>query len=371
MSQDNALIAVSPKVLSLAQTLDDLLRHKKSGAALAECYGDEIDSKNWAHFVRKSNPDIQYTFQSEVNAIQRNGAAIASLIANDPDFDTSRLIIVEKGGGSGEAVLAKSFNLMGFFQEAGMEVALYSDWERSYEYRQEAMAVAKEKIPHADANGVDVDFNVHDPDISTEHVQDVDRPRIVMEFGSTRGNIPTAKDDARSFADQTYAELQKRFAHDRKICRDGGILIVGSDANEGDRARTAYIHPAHANFAENIVHRGAREGALSSEFNPQLLYYDPIWDKKLHVVKHTLIASADQDFGILSASGHFRAANIHEDDHFVLSHSIKWPTKKMIGAAESQGFKCLGVYWGEDHRVPVYVFKTVAHAIAPPLKIVI
>ncbi len=369
MSQASTLIAVSPKVLSLAQTLDDLLRHKKSGAALAECYGDEIGSKNWAHFVRKSNPNVQYTFQSEVNAIQGNGAVIASLIANDPDFDKSNLIIVEKGGGSREALLAKSFNLMGFFQEAGMDVALYSDWERSHEYRQEAMAVAAEKIPHSDANGLDVDFNFHDPDISTEHVQDVERPRIVMEFGSTRDNIPTSKSDARSFGDQTYTELQKRFAHDRKICRDGGIVIVGSDANEGDGARAAYIHPAHANFAENIVHRGAREGALSSEFNPQLLYYDPIWDKNLHVVKHTLIATADQNFGILSASGHFRAASIREDDHFVLSHSIKWPVQKMIAAAESQGFKCLGVYWGEDHRVPVYVFKAVPH-VMPVLKLV-
>lgn len=370
MSKTNAVIAVSPKVWSLAQTLDDLLRHKKFGGALAECYGDEIGSKKWAHFVRKSNPDLQYTFQSEVNAIRGNGALIASLIANDPDFDKSNLIIIEKGGGSREALLAKSFNLMGFFQEASMDVALYSNWERSYEYRQEAMAVAKEKIPHADANGIDVDFNVNDPDISTEHVQDVGHPRIVMEFGSTRGNIPTAKSDARSFADQTYTELQNRFAHDRKICRDGGILIVGSDANQGDSARAAYIHPAHANFAENIVHRGSREGALSSEFNPQLLYYDPIWDKKLHVVRHTLIASADQDFGILSAMGHFRAASIREDDHFVLSHSIKWPTQKMIAAAESQGFKCLGAYWGEDHRVPVYVFKAVPHAITPALKIV-
>jgi hypothetical protein len=368
MSQTSKLITVSPRLLDLAQTLDDLLRHKKSGAALPECYGDEIGAKNWAHFVRKSDPSVQYTFQSEVNAIHANGGAIADLIKNDPDFDASGLIIIEKGGGSHEARLAKPISLMRFFESAGMNISLYSGWERSAEYRQEGATVVSNNFPAAEVRELDVDFNQDDPDISVGNVTDVERPRIVMEFGSSRGNIATSEADKKSFEDQTYEELQRRFAHDRKNCRDGGILIVGSDANQGASVRNAYVHPVHANFAENIVHRGAREGALSSQFNPQLLYYDPIWDEAHHVVRHTLIASASQDFGILSARGHFQAASIREDDHFVLSHSIKWPVQKMVMAAESQGFKCLGVFWGEDKRVPVYVFKAVP--VTPALKLV-
>lgn len=369
MSQTSPRIEIPPRLLSLAQTLDDLFRHKKSGAALPECYGDEIGAKNWAHFVRKSDPNVQYTFQSEASNISQNGADIAALIAADPDIDSSKLIIIEKGGGSREARLAKPLALIDFFKAAGMNVALYSGWERSAEYRVDGITVTREKMPEADVNELDVDFNQDDPNISTKNVKDVERPRIVMEFGSSRSNIATSAENDKSFEDQTYEELQRRFAHDRVNCRDGGILIIGSDANKGNSARNAYIHPVHANFAENIAHRGAREGALSSGFNPQLLYYDPIWDETHHVVRHTLIASAPQDFGIMNARGHFARASIKEDDHFVLSHSIKWPPEKMIMAAETQGFKCLGVFWGEDKRVPLYAFKAVP--TAPALKIVV
>lgn len=240
-----------------------------------------------------------------------------------------------------------------------MDIALYSPWEGAQEYREDGKWTAHEEMPHADVSEQDVDFNKDDPDISTLLVKDVERPRIVMEFGSTRGNIPTRHDDPRSFEAQTYAELRKRFAHDRKICRDGGILIVGSDENNTPSARGAYIHPVHAKFAENVIQRGRREGALSQDFDPQLLYYDPIWDERDHVVRHTLVACADQEYGILDASGQFRRASMKENDHFVLSHSIKWPEQKMIAAAQSQGFKCLGVYRGDDNRVPIYVFKAI------------
>lgn len=360
MSRINQLIGFNLRQISLAQTLDDLLRHQKFGAALPECYGDEIGSKNWAHFVRKSDPSIQYTFQSEVSAIQNNGAAIASLIANDPDLNTQGLIIIEKGGGSAEARRAKPLALMGFFEQAGLSIDLYSGWEKSAQYREEGTLLVKSVLPETSVSELDVDFNSDDPDISTDEIQDVDRPRIVMEFGSSRGNIPTCAGNNKDFADQTYEELKRRFAQDRINCRDNGILIVGCDANNTPSARGAYIHPVHANFAENIIHRGMREGVLSKEFNPQLLYYDPIWDETDHVVRHTLIASADQDFKIMDAAGHFRRASIREDENFVLSHSIKWPINKMIAAAESEGFRCLDLYWGEDQRVPIYVFKAIS-----------
>jgi len=158
--------------------------------------------------------------------------------------------------------------------------------------------------------------------------------------------------------------LYIRFAVDYWNCGEGGILVLGSDANQDPCARNAYVHPAHAKFAENIVHRGLKEGVLSSEFNPQFLYYDPrhetgysINGNEFSVVKHDLVASNDQAFEIMQAGGDFKEASLKEGDRLTLSHSIKWTPEVMIAAAESQGFKCLGVYWGEDKRVPVYVFK--------------
>jgi len=356
-------------LLSLSQTLNDLLRHQRSGAALPECYGDETGAKTWAHYTRQYDPDIQYPFPSEVSAIENNGAAIASILASDPDFNSDGLIVIEKGNGSREAMIPKSFRLMGFCQEAGFDIDLYSPWELAQSYRDEAVKLTAEKFPSTEVSPQDVDFNRDDPNISTDKVRGVERPRLVMEFGSSRGNIPTSCNDNRSFEEQAFEELKSRFAHDRKICREGGILIVGSDANNRTCARQAYTHPAHAKFAENVIHRGVREGVLSSEFDPQLLYYDPIWSEADHAIKHTLIAAVDQDFSILTSRGDFAAASIKEDDHFVLSHSIKWPPEKMIAAAESQGFKCLGVFWGNDERVPVYVFKAVSSSPAQHLRI--
>lgn len=359
MRQSNALPEISPKLETLAQTLDDLLRHKKSGAALPECYGDDAGAEHWASFVRGSDPAVQYTFESEVAAIEKNGAAIASLIAADKDIDQSHLVVVEKGGGSEEALDAKSFRLMDFFRAAAMNVDVYANLEHSENYRSESVATANAKWPQARAIALDIDFNTEEPDLGGNH-----RPRIVFEFGSSKSNIPTSHGDDRSFAEQTYAELQRRFAHDRKLCQPGGILIIGSDANQNSSARAAYTHPAHIDFSENIVYRGVREGALSRTFKPHLLRYDPIWSGQDHVVRHTLIATANQNFGILGKTGSFDPASIRKDEEFVLSHSIKWPKEKMIAAAESAGFRCLGVFWGEDHRVPVYVFKAMPQSRA-------
>lgn len=351
MNQAEALPANSTKILNLAQTLDDLLRHKKSGAALPECYEDEAGAEHWANFVRQSDPAVQYTFQSEVSTIEQNGTAIAALLFRDEDLDKNCLVVLEKGGGSAEALRAKSFRLMDCFRKAAMNVSVYANLERSRDYRAESLSVAGKKWPQAQAVAMDLDFNNDEPDL------EFPGPRVVMEFGSSRSNIPTSLADEREFAEQTYAELQRRFAHDRRLCGDGGVLILGSDANQNESARAAYAHPAHSDFSENLIHRGVREGALSQNFNPNLLKYDPIWSEKDHVVRHTLVANANQKFGILNQSGRYDSAAIRRGDHFVLSHSIKWPVQKMIAAAESQGFKCMGVFWGNDRRVPVYVFK--------------
>lgn len=378
LAEPYEILAPSKKLLSLAQTLDDLVRFKAQGAALAECYGDETGSLTWSGFARVSDPKIQYTFQSEANAIKSKGAAISKIIIDDPDIDSSNLIIIDKGKGSREAAFAKSFKLMQFIEDAGGNVSLYSDWDISQSYREEGISLLKLAFPHTQANPQDVDFNRDDPDISTTSNDDVERPRLVMEFGSSRGNIATrtlsANDNGQSFEEQAYQELQARFANDYKNCRTGGILVIGCDANQDESALKAYIHPAHAKFAENVIHRGLKEGALSREFNPQLLYYDPQLDsthsingKKFSVVKHDLVASNKQTFGVLQASGDFKEANLKEGDRLTLSHSIKWSPEVMISAAESQGFKCLSVNWDEEKRVPIYVFK----AIPKPIKLVI
>lgn len=352
-------------LLSLAETLDDLIRFRVFGGALAECYGDITGAKTWGRYVRVSDPKVQYTNPSEVANMDINGENIATIIVNDPDLDTDNLIVIDKGKGSRESALAKSIKLKRNIVNKGGNIALCSEWETSSTYREENEVLLKEQFPDVEVSSLDVDFNRDDPDISTKNYKDIERPRLVIEFGSSRGNIATvANDNGKSFEEQAYEELQRRFANDYKNCRKGGILVIGSDANQEECALGSYVHPAHSKFAENIVHRGKNEGALSEEFNPQLMYYDPQLEThqtkdghKFNVVKHDLVASEDQTFGVLQASGDFKEATLKEDDRLTLSHSIKWSPEVMIAAAESQGFKCLAVKWDADKRVPIYVFK--------------
>jgi len=366
-NQQSQITVPSGALLRLAKTLDDLVRFKVFGGALAECYGDITGAKAWGKFVRVSDPQIQYTNPSEVNNMDINGEDIARIIINDPDLDTDNLIVIDKGKGSRESALAKSIKLKRNIVNQGGNIALCSEWETSSAYRQDNEGLLKDEFEGVEVSSLDVDFNKDDPDISTKDYKNVERPRLVMEFGSSRSNIATvANDNKKPFAEQAYEELQARFANDYKNCREGGMLVIGADANQEDCALGAYVHPAHSKFAENIVHRGKNEGALSEEFNPQLLYYDPQHEThqtadghKFNVIKHDLVASEEQTFGILQPSGDFKEATIKEDDHLTLSHSVKWSQEAMIAAAESQGFKCLAVKWDEDKRVPLYVFKAI------------
>lgn len=368
LSNQTARITVPTGILlSLAKTLDDLVRFKDFGAALTECYGDKTGSLTWGGFVRHSNPEIQYTNPSEVNNLDINGADIAQIIVNDPDLDINNLIVIDKGKGSRESAIPKSIKLKKDVEEAGGTIALCSEWEKSAAYREENEVLLNEEFPNAKISSHDVDFNKEDPDISTETYTDVERPRLVIEFGSSRGNISTvANDNEKSFEEQAYEELRNRFANDYKNCREGGILVVGSDANQEGSALEAYDNRIHAKFSENIVHRGSKEGALSKEFDPQLLYYEPKLEThptadghSFNVIKHDLVALEEQTFGVLQPSGNFKNATLKENDRLTLSHSIKWSPEVMIAAAKSQGFKCLAVKWDKDNRVPIYIFKAV------------
>ena len=75
------------------------------------------------------------------------------------------------------------------------------------------------------------------------------------------------------------------------------------------------------------------------------------------VVEHDLVPMCDQDFKVLQCSGDYKSASVRKDQRLTLSHSIKWTPEIMIKAAESQGFKCMKIFWDTSNRVPIYVFK--------------
>ncbi len=359
MSENAQLNIMSHEQSKLSKVWGSLLRREKAGHFLPYMYGDPKGDSDWARFVKESDPNIQYTTKSEIDAIEVGAPDIASIISNDPDFqDQENLLLIENGSGSQDAIENKSLVLIKAFEKAGMKIGMYSPWEGSEEYRRVAFNVVSSHGIHV--NPINADFNTENPNIATNKVRNVKRPRVVMEFGSSRGNIPTSEIDARSFAEQTYAELQRRFAHDRDKCLEGGYLVLGTDATQGEIARRAYVHEANAEFSENIIHRGIEEGVLVGDIDPDYIKAEPIWVEEDHTVKQTFVAKSNQDFSVLNdETGYYDDVSVKNGERFARGHSIKWPVEKIVKAAESQGFEFKGIHWGEDKRVPLYLFKEV------------
>ncbi len=359
MQANAQLNIISREQADLSQVFRSSFNKEKSGHFLPYMYGNPKADSAWARFVAESDPDVQYTTKSEECSIRMGAPCIASTISNDPDFKNQEdLIFIENGSGSKEALENKSLVLMKAFKKAGMKIGMYSPWEGSEEYRRVAFNVVSAHGIHV--NPMDVDFNNANPDISTGKVRNVERPRIVMEFGSSRGNIPTSGTDPRSFEEQAYAELQRRYANDKRKCRKGGYLILGTDATQGETARKAYVHEANAEFSKSIIHRGIEEEVLIGGIDPDNIKSVSFWTDEGHTVEQSLVFKTSQNFGVLNEkTGCYDAVSMKRDEHIVRSNSIKWPIETNIKAAKSQGLECKGVYWNMNGKgiFPIYLFK--------------
>ncbi len=347
---------ITPETHSLATTLSDLFLRNKAGHTHTASYDDHIGAELWESFVKSYDPKVQYNIVSEASSIEAGLEDITNIISNDKDLDIDNLIVIEKGNGSKEAMAVKSFKIIDHLLEKGIKVGLYSPWDLSPEYRQGAIEFLENY--DTEVNPQDVDFTKDDPGIAVSNFKDVEKPRVVMEMGSSRGNIATDLTNSKTFAEQTYEELQRRFKQDRINCRDSGILILGADGNNTESAREAYLHPTHIEFSERIIYKAIEEGVIKN-LDIDAFKYKPVWDEEDHVVKHALVFKKDQSFEILNEYNEFYTITVKAGEAFMMDHSIKWPADKIISAAESQGFKCLNIYRGEDERIPVYIFKAV------------
>lgn len=363
-------IVVSPEDITLAHVIDDLLNFRRFGHALSECYGDEQGAKWWAEFVSpevqtplKGTPYEYYAVTEEILGIHHFAPVIADLVFNDPDFDPDNLIVVEKGSGSENAVVNKTLVQLEAFSRAGMNTRLYVTREHSPAYREVARKVFSLQRPDIVCLTQDVDYNRDDPplmplnEVDCKKLEglDTEKPRIVFEFGTSRSNIATVHPDV-----IPYDALHATFAHDRKVCRNGGILIVASDCNQDSVSMEgSFSHPAHAEFSKNLLRRGIKRGVLSGEFNLDAVSYKPVWVPRMSLLRHTLISHCQQSFGLYRHGVGMVDATMRQGLGYRYSHSFRWPQSVIQDAACLNGFKSLGTFLRPDCRVPIFVFKAV------------
>lgn len=359
----------TPEQLALGERYYQCFRGQSFGANISDCFSP-LGAAMWSHFIRmqeqayreKSSSAVYDIVKNEISAIHNLGGHIAQIIMADPAFDYKNLVIIEKGSGSKDAVRNKTFVQLKQIEEAGGHIAMYSPWEKSEFFLNETCDVFKKKRPNIFVNPQNVDFTKDDPDLSMAHDTklNTENPRIAIENGTSRSNIATSSPN-----EVPFDALRAYFRHDRIICRDGGMLILNCDGDQNGKRNVAkYEDAAHAQVGQIYPHFGQRQGVISKDFEPLSLYYKPIWEEKRHLIRHTLIASADQTFKVLRDDGQFHEVSFKENDGHdghknVFSHSIKWTPEIMCLAAEMEGFKTLMAKADnpQDPQNYTYVFK--------------
>jgi hypothetical protein len=361
-------IAGSPNIV-LAEKLDDLLNFRRFGHCLSEAYGDAEGSKWWSRFVSpaiqnplKGTPFEYYSISDEITAISHHSGAISQIILDDKDIDHENLIVLEKGNGSTMAMVNKTLVQLDAFRKSGINTRLYVAREHSPTYRKEAETLFAELLPEIVCLTQDVDYNINDPSIMPSSADNrlklnglnYESPRVLLEYGTSRSNIATSSPYV-----VPYEELYATFAHDRKVCRDGGILIMASDCNQ-DRVSMegSFSHSTHADFSRNILRRGIFEGALTNDLDLGSVRYAPRWDAERHLLKHALLTDEDQSFGIYR-NGQYQEVSMKSGEEYLYSHSFRWPEKVIQDAACTNGFKSIGTFWAPQNRVAIFAFKAI------------
>ncbi len=359
----------TPEQLALGERYYRMFTGMGFGECLSDCF-NPVGAAVWSHMIREQERAYREgsalatydVVRNEVSAIHTLGPAIAEIIVNDPDLDRDNLIVTENGSGSRDAVLPKTIVQLGQIRDAGGVVRMYSPWEKSDFFRAETVAVMQEQRPDIVVNPQNVDFTKDDPNLfMPDHPDiDVEGPRIILENGTPRSNISTSSPD-----ELPTEELYRIFAHNAKVCRPGGYLVMNCDGDQnGERNEAKYKDAAHAQVGQAYTHYGQRQGVISENYEPLTLYYRPIWEGRRSVIRHSLIAAAGQTFGVLRQDGHFHRVTLKEGDGYdgsknVHSQSWKWRPEIMRAAAEKAGFRTIMAEPSNpaDPQNYTYVFK--------------
>lgn len=349
----------SPEQLALGENLYQLFTHQQSGHCLPDCY-NEIGSPLWDYFEKiQSSPSLKNAYDVAVlgtEMVRIYAAEMAQLVLNDPDLDTDNLIVVEKGGGSADATRGKTLVILNALRDAGVNVALYANLEGSEFFREQNRAILKSERPDLLVSELDVDFQTANPELSRKGFIDTGQPRLVIELGSPRSNVPT--NSTNEFPKRT---LEKYFNQDAALCK-GGMLIMDCDSTQDQETNEGmYIHPAHAKVGEGLLVNAQRKGVISDNFEPMWFFYQPKWEQKRSLLKHTLVSAVTQSFGVLRQDGKFHQVITPEDTSYAHSHSFKWQPQVLREAAHDGGKFDEKAFFPMEkkgvERVNGYVFK--------------
>lgn len=342
LSQTSSLLTYSPEQLVLGENLYQLFTHQQAGHCLPDCY-NEIGSPLWSYFETiQSNPSLKHAYDVAIlgtQMVKMNVDAFVQLVLEDPNLDKENLIVVEKGGGDAVATMGKTLVILRALREAGVNVALYANLEGSEFFREQNRAILKREFPDLLVNELDADFHKDDPDLSYKDFKDIGQPRLLLEFGSPRSNVATTSPN-----ELPTKTLEQYFNNDARLCK-GGLLIMDCDSTQDkDTNEGMYTHPAHAKVGEALPVYGQRQGVISENFEPMWFFYQPQWEARRSLLKHSLVSIAQQNFSVLRHDGQFHPvfipANKGENDPkgiYTHSHSFKWEPETLRNAANRGG----------------------------------
>jgi len=332
----------TPEQLALGERLYRLFSYQEFGHSLPDCYND-IGSPLWDYFEKiQSHPGLKQAYDVAVLGVEMvrlNAERLAQIVLEDPDLDTDNLIVVEKGGGSPDATRLKTLIILNALRDAGINVRLYANIEGSAYFREQNRQILKQERPDLLVNELDNDFQTDDPDLSFEDFVDEGQPRLVIELGSPRSNVPTKSQD-----ELPTKTLENYFTQDAKLCK-GGLLFMDCDSTQDREINEGmYAHPAHGKVGEALPVYGQRQGVIRGDFEPMWFFYQPTWEAGRSLLKHELVSIAQQNFEVLRDDGQFHpvfiAANQGPDDPkgvFAHSHSFKWQPNALRDAARKGG----------------------------------
>ncbi len=328
-------LSFSPEQLVLGENLYQLFTHQQFGHGLPDCY-NEIGAPLWDYFEKiQSRPGLKHTYDVAVlgaEMVKMYAADLAQIVLNDPDLDTDNLIVVEKGGGSPDATRWKTLIILNALRDAGINVVLYANLEGSQYFREQNRKILQQERPDLLVNELDADFHTEDPDLSIGNFVDRGQPRLVIELGSPRSNVPTT-----SANEVPIRKLESYFNHDAKLCK-GGLLFIDCDSTQDKEINEGmYTHPAHAKVGEALPVHGLRQGVITGEFEPMWFFYEPTWEQDRSLLKHSLVSIASQRFNVLRQDGRFHLVMTPEGKSYTHSHSFKWKPSTLRSAALEGG----------------------------------
>ncbi len=278
----------------------DLFSFKKGGHVQKWIYNDYIrpdgntGSALWHSFVTSSKD--YYLIQKEIDLIPE-------LLKTIPrDFDT----VIDFGLGNERAINNKVLPILLSQKNLKRYVAI--------DISSDILKLGKEKLEQQ-FNHLNIE-QIHGDFYAPHKITGQNKLGIFL--GSTISNQDMMIDE-----NFPRTQIIKHLATLRETVKgnEKGSLILSIDTNSDlQNAMNSYQHPSWISLMTGLMFDVKKELEPIGDFNPSMWHYNPIINKKNHVIQHSISPTSDQNFSI---SG--QEFNLKKGELFVIINCFKYP----------------------------------------------